>query len=209
MPSPQDEGALLSKAMSGDRTALAALLESVGPRVRARIEQKITGHLRSCLDADDVMQVTYLEAVLRLNRFKTGGVDGFLAWLSRLAETNFIDAIRALEAAKRPGPSRRVTAVNQQESMAAFVEALGATSTTPSRFAARGEGVRYLEAALQNLPPDYEKVVRMYDLDGKGIAEVAAALGRSEGAAWMLRARAHDRLREAMGPANRFFSTPA
>jgi RNA polymerase sigma-70 factor (ECF subfamily) len=206
---PPDDAALLTRAMGGDRTALAQLLESLGPRVRSRIEGKITGPLRSLLDADDVMQVTYLEAVLRLDRFKSGGVDGFLAWLTRLAETNFIDAVRALEAAKRPGPSRRIVASNAQESMAAFVEALGATSTTPSRVAARGEGVRYLQAALASLPPDYEKVVRMYDLEGKPITEVAAALGRSEGAAWMLRARAHDRLREGMGPPNRFFSTPA
>ena len=110
---------------------------------------------------------------------------------------------------KRPGPTKRITAQSHEQSMAAFVEVLGATSTTPSRVAARGEGVRHLQAALATLPPDYEKVVRMYDLESKPIAEVAAALGRSEGAAWMLRARAHDRLREVMGEPNRFFSTPA
>src|SRR5262245_9760289 len=174
MSAPPDEAALLQRAMAGDRGALADLLEAVGPRIRARIETRITGPLRSCLDADDVMQVTYLEAVLRLGRFKSGGVDGFTAWLGRLAGTNLIDAVRALEAAKRPGPSRRVAPATHDESMAAFVEALGATSTTPSRVAARGEGVRALEGALASLPPDYEKVVRLYDLECKSIAEVAA-----------------------------------
>ncbi len=83
---------------------------------------------------------------------------------------------------------------------------LSATNTTPSRHAARTEATKHLDAALKSLPPDYEKVVRLYDLDGKAMDEVAKELGRSEGAAFMLRARAHDRLKEAMGPAGNFFS---
>jgi RNA polymerase sigma-70 factor, ECF subfamily len=209
MPQGADEAKLLEQATGGDRAALAALLEAVGPRVRARIQAKISGPLQASLDADDVMQVTYLEAVLRLNRFQTGGIDGFVAWLTRLADNNLIDAVRSIEAAKRGGAARRVNGMSREESMAAFVEVLGATSTTPSRVAARAEGVRYLEAALSTLPPDYEKVVRMYDLEGRPIGEVAEALGRSEGAVWMLRARAHDRLKDSMGSAGRFFSTPA
>lgn len=209
MSDPSREEALLAAAQQGDRKALVLLLEIVGPRVRARIQPKITGPLQAHLEADDVMQVTYLEAVLRLDRFKVGGAAGFLAWLTRLAENNLIDAVRALEAAKRGSPFKRVTGGTQEESMAAFIEVLGATSSTPSRVVAKGEGVRFLTSALTRLPQDYEKVVRMYDLEGRPISEVAAAVGRSEGAAWMLRARAHERLREEMGPANRFFSTPA
>jgi RNA polymerase sigma-70 factor (ECF subfamily) len=206
---PEPDDALLARALQGDRKALASLLESLGPRVRARIAPRITGPLQSSIDADDVMQVTYLEAVLRLGRFKAGGVDGFLAWLTRLAENNLIDAVRALESAKRPNPYRRIQAQSRDDSMVAFIELLGSTSSTPSRVVARGEAVRHLEAALSTLPPDYEKVVRMYDLEGRPIAEVAAALARSDGAVWMLRARAHDRLRDAMGSSAQFFSTPA
>ena len=209
MPESADLDALLTKALKGDQPSLVALLEQLGPKVRARIDAKISGPLQSALDADDVMQVTYLEACLRLNRFRQGGAAGFLAWLSRLAENNLIDAVRALESAKRPGPSKRVVASSPHESMVAFVELLGATSTTPSRVVAKDEAARHLDQALGSLPPDYEKIVRLYDLEGKSITEAAAALGRSEGACWMLRARAHDRLREAVGPMGNFFSSPA
>jgi RNA polymerase sigma factor (sigma-70 family) len=205
---PSDQNRLLAEAQAGNRVSLATLLEAVGPVVRSRIAAKITGPLQANLDADDVMQVTYLEAVLRLDRFRTGGVDGFTAWLSRLAENNLIDAVRALEAAKRGG-GQRLAAANPEESMVALVEVLGVTSTTPSRVAARGEVGRHLEAALATLPRDYEQVIRLYDLAAKPITEVASALGRSEGATWMLRARAHDRLREAMGSGHRYFSAPA
>lgn len=197
---------LLAKSMAGDRGALVRLLEACAPQVRAKVEPKISPTLRSSLDIDDVMQVTYLEAVLRLSSFRSGGVGGFIAWLTRMAENNLIDAVRSLESAKRPNPSKRVGANRTDESADDFIAMLGANTSTPSRHAAKGEAWRFLDAAISSLPPDYEKVVRLFDIEGKPITEVAAAIGRSEGATWMLRARAHDRLKEAMGPPDRFFS---
>ena len=90
--------------------------------------------------------------------------------------------------------------------MVALVDLLGVSSTTPSIHAAKDESAKALDHALKTLPPDYERVVRLYDLGGKAMEDVAREMGRSEGAAYMLRARAHDRLREAMGPAGNFFS---
>jgi RNA polymerase sigma-70 factor (subfamily 1) len=219
MPIPDHE-TLLTKARAGDRAALVSLLEALGPQVRQRIAAKIPPTLRAQLDEDDVMQVTYLEAVLRLDRFTGGGATGFLAWLSRLAENNLIDAVRAMESAKRPDPSKRVSTGgggggggggNNGESTVALVELLGATTSTPSRHAAKGEAARFLEAALITLPPDYQKVVRLYDLEGKAPKDVAAEMQRSQGAVFMIRARAHERLRDALGGGGgtRFFSTPA
>lgn len=209
-PSIPDLEPLLTSARAGDTKALATLLEECAPKVRARIEGRIGPHLRSSLDADDVLQVTFIEVVTKIGRFATGGVGGFLAWVIRLAENNLIDAIRSLEAARRPDPARRVCGAGhgKDESMVALVDMLSGTVTTASRHAARGEVIEHLEAALKTLPRDYERVVRLYDLEGKPVEEVAEALGRSEGAVFMLRARAHDRLREALGPAGKFFSDP-
>ncbi|HRJ49156.1 MAG: sigma-70 family RNA polymerase sigma factor [Phycisphaeraceae bacterium] len=200
---------LLAEALKGDRPSLVKLLEALGPVARSRIEHKITPPWNAMLDADDVMQVTYMEVVTRLSTFKTGGAGGFLAWLTRMAENNLIDAIRALESSRRPGPSKRVTPVSPEDSSDMFLQLMGMNSITPSRDAAKDEAGRFLESALRTLPPDYEKVIRLYDLEGKSITEVASAMGRSEGATWMLRARAHDRLREALGGEEKFFSTPA
>ncbi len=199
---------LLRKARGGDRSALMSLLEHCGPRVRERIAPKIGGWLQAHLDADDVMQVTYLEVVLRLDKFTSGGVSGFMAWVTRLAENNLIDAVRALEASKRPSPRKQVSAARKPggESYLGLVEMLGATYTTPSRDAAKEEAKGFLEIALEKLPPDYAKAIRMYDLEGCSIEEVGEALGRSQGAVYMLRARAHERLREAIGTESQFFS---
>ena len=199
------ETRLLALALDGDQASLIRLLEAVGPRVRGRIDPKIGRHLRVTVDADDVMQVTYLEAVTRIDSFQ-GDLPGFIAWLTRIAENNVIDAGRMAEAAKRPNPKNRVTGGSFEESMVALVEAIGATVTTPSMVAAKNEIGGALERALAKLPEVYARVIRMYDLKGMNAASIGAELGKSEGAVYMLRARAHDRLRDVIGTESQFFT---
>ncbi len=204
-----DEDALAARAVGGDEESLCELLRAFGPLVRDRLKGKIGQPWRSSLDEDDVMQVTYLEAFLLVGNFRYRGAGSFMAWLGQVAENNLRDALRGLQAAKRPNPRNRVqvSGVNQ-ESFVALVEMLGSASTTPSRVAAADESVRLLEHALGTLPPDYERVVRMYDLEGLSAQEVGEQLGRSSGAIYMLRARAHERLKKLLGSESRFFSDP-
>ncbi|MGE3108015.1 MAG: RNA polymerase sigma factor [Phycisphaerales bacterium] len=212
MPNQIDPEQLLARARAGDQESLIRLLEHLTPDLRRRIALKMSGPWRSVIDEDDVLQVTFMEACTRLDRFTGGGASGFLAWLTKLADNNRIDAVRALEGAKRPAPSKRVGAApspNTDDSTFALIEMLGVTSATPSRQAAKGEMARFLDLALATLPAEYERVIRLYDLEGKDIADVAHALGRSEGAVYMLRARAHERLKESLGPGSKFFSSPA
>ncbi|USN98304.1 MAG: sigma-70 family RNA polymerase sigma factor [Phycisphaeraceae bacterium] len=204
-----DEAGLVDRATGGDEEALCALLSHFGPIVRERLKSKIGPQWRASLDEDDVMQVTYLEAFLLIGQFKHRGSGSFLAWLSQVAENNLRDALRGLQAAKRPNPKRRVQVSRPNEnSFVALVELLGATNSTPSRAAARDESERMIEDVLSGLPPDYERVVRLYDLEGRSAQEVAEQLGRSTGAIYMLRARAHEKMRGALGSASQFFTDP-
>ena len=159
------------------------------------------------LELDDVMQVTYLESFLEIDRFTPQGPESFLAWVRRIAQNNLRDAIKALEREKRPPPERRVESPGGEDSYVALYGLLGATSTTPSRVAARQEAKSILEAAIKELPPDYARVIRLYDLESRSGPEVAAAMGRSRGAIALLLIRAHDRLRERLGSATKFFSS--
>lgn len=201
--SEADDQLLIVRAVAGDEDALAELLRAHGPAVRAQISQSIGARWQSVLDADDVMQVTYLEAFLRIERFQPRGESSFQAWLAQIARNNLRDAVDELSRMKRPQPQDRVVAAGD-DSAAALIERLGCTSTTPSRHAGRGEIAAAVGAAVARLPEDYATVVRLYDLEGRSAAEVASALGRSEGAVFMLRARAHDRLREAFGSVSQF-----
>ncbi len=193
------------KAMHGDREALCVLLEHHG--VPIGNELKIGSKWNGVVDADDVMQVTYLEAFLRIVDFQGRDTETFRSWLRRIAENNLRDAIKGLERQKRP--QNRVDSPAGAESYVALVEQIAGTTTTPSRRAAAHELQEIVEASLKDLPPDYEKVLRLYELEGRAGREVASAMGRSPGAVKMLLARARDRLREALGARSRFFSDPA
>lgn len=197
----------IRQAIAGDTTALSELLREYGPKLREQLS--IDKRWQAALDPDDVLQVTYLETFLKIQSFTPGGPGAFYGWLKRIAENNLRDAIKGLEAAKRPPPARSLHATTQEQSVVALLDLLNAGSSTPSRAVATSEMQTAMTRALAEMPDDYATVIREYDLNGRQVAEVAALLRRTPGAVHMLRARAHDRLRELMGPGSDFFSTPA
>jgi len=201
-----DENQLTTAAIDGDEAALSALLQRHDSELHGRITSKIGRLYRGLLDADDVLQVTYLEVFLRIGQFTPARSGGFLAWLTQIAENNLRDAIRMLNREKRPQPVKRLTAAMGGDSYSTLMGNLVGSGTTPSRGAAACEIQSIVKEALADLPPDYAKVVRLYDLEFRPIEEVAEAMGRSRGAVHMLRSRGHDRLRELFGEAGKFFS---
>ncbi len=205
-PVPETDAELLQRASSRDSDALRLLLKRFGPQVRAAIHGKIDARWRSVLEEDDLMQVTYLEAFLHIDQLVARDADSFVGWLIRIANNTLLDTIKGLERQKRPQPGKRVQQPGQQSSCVELLEYLGVTTTTPSRHAAEKEAGSAIEAALQAMPEDYGTVVRLSDLQGKSVSEVASAMGRSTGAVLMLRARAHARLQENLGAASKFFS---
>jgi len=192
----------LARARAGDLEALAELLEGHAPELGARLAGRIPAAHRAVLAPEDVLQVTYLEAFLRIGSFR-GDASAFAAWLGAIAENNLCDGLRELGRAKRPDSGRRAGPAAEQ----ALLEALGSGATSPTRAAARAEAQARLHAALAELPRDYARAVTLVDLEGRSVEEAAAELARSRGALHMLRLRAHERLRERLGAAERYLST--
>lgn len=196
-PVNSDSAALVVRAVAGDADALSTLLALYGPDIEARLA--IARRWRGVLEPCDVMQVTYLEAFLEIGRFDPARADNFSAWLARLAENNLRDALRGLGRKKRPPAARRIFADDASDSRDQLLETLATTSWTASRAMRRDEAHALLENAIRSLPEDYAVVVRACDLQGLAVERVASTLGRSPGAIYMLRARAHQRLGEMLG----------
>lgn len=194
---------LIQRAVAGEETALAKLLAEHGPLVERTLS--IDRKWRSFLDPTDVMQVTYLEAFLQVHEFDPNRREPFVKWLGRIAENNLRDAIRGLQRQKRPQPENRITGDGSTDLLAH----LGVVTTTPVRQAVRDERKARLEAMLDALPEDYGRVVRLYDMQGMAVSEVAVRMQRSAGAVHMLRARAHSRLRSMMGAESAWFTSSA
>lgn len=196
----------INRALAGDRQSVAELLEEFGPVVREQLDGIIPKKWQSVLSMDDLMQQTYTAVFLNIRSFESRGEGSFAAWLSTVARNTLYDALRMLEADKRGGNYRRVELPSGEEPFVVLCESLATTSSTPSRYAARHEAREAMERAILALPTEYQKLVRMYDIEGRPAAEVAAALHRSIGAMYMLRARAHRHLAAMMGTASQFLS---
>jgi RNA polymerase sigma-70 factor, ECF subfamily len=199
MEESQAQGVLENRAAAGDRDALAELLQRVGPKLRETIQQEIGSRFQSLLDADDVLQVSFLECFLRIGRFEYRGPDSFERWLAQISRHNLLDAIRSLERASQIPTEKRISVHNEMDSSFALLELLGSSTGTPSRQAMDAETHLRLRAVVAQLPRDYEQVVSLYDLQGGTVEETAKAMGRTPGAIYMLRARALDYLRDSLG----------
>ena len=207
-PSPADiaEGdGLVRRCVEGDRAALVELLEFVGPGVRAQLH--IDAAWGASLDTDDVMQTTYMEVFLRVARLEVRTVAGFRAWMNTVAQNNLRDALRALQRARRPDPRKRVEEPARSDSTVELLDRIGCISHTASRDAIAREAQGLLATALAGLPQSYRQVIEAVDLTGESVQAVAERLQRSQGAVYMLRARAHDRLRELLGPRSRMLGS--
>lgn len=203
------EEQLVRQAIAGDIEALTRLLETHGAPISQGLQ--ISPKWRSMVAQDDVMQVTYLEAFMRICDFVPAGPGTFAAWLRRIADNNLKDAIKELQRAKRPQPERRVEMAfdhaGADQSYVELVQVLSSGGGTPSGAVAAKEAVQFVEDAMSRLPADYQTVIRLYELQGRSIAGVAETIGRSEGSVKMLLARARDHLREALGSRSRFLSS--
>src|SRR5262249_2942348 len=146
-----------AKATAGNVDAITSLLRTYGPAVRRRLV--IGPQWQAALDVEDVMQVTYLEAFLRIAQLRALGETSFVAWLTRIAENNLRDAIKELERDKRPDPRRRVEPRSPEDSFVALSEIVISSGVTASRFASARETRSALEAAVARLPEIYRNVV--------------------------------------------------
>lgn len=200
---------IVVRAVAGDRDALIALFERFGPQISLRIAARLGRHLQSVLDADDVMQVTYLDAFLQIAALGACDSRSFCAWLTRAAENNLCDAIRGLRREKQPPPANSIKPLRDHESSFGLFELVSGSGRIPIRGAARGEICLLIEAAVRKLPDDYAEVIRLYDLQGRPAADVGERIGRSRGAVHMLRTRALGRLRALLGYESSFFSACA
>jgi DNA-directed RNA polymerase specialized sigma24 family protein len=80
------ESDLLSEAIEGDSIALGTLLKHHADELARCI--RLDDRWNAQFDINDVLQVTFLEAFLRIRRFKPDGPGNFIGWLLTIAKNN-------------------------------------------------------------------------------------------------------------------------
>lgn len=185
------------RAVGGDLAALEGLLRAHAPSVCA--ELGVDPRWQRSFDRDDILQVTSMEAILRIGSLRSRSVVGFRTWLARIAENNVRDAVRGLESQKRSPVEGRVTHDAQGRSARTLLAMVGGVQPSASAVLNGQEEVARLHRALEKLPSLYRDIVTRVDLEERPVDAIARELGRSHGAVHMLRHRAHERLRELLG----------
>jgi RNA polymerase sigma-70 factor (ECF subfamily) len=169
------EERLRIEAAQRDPTRFGELYEENFERVYAYTARRC----RSRQEAEDLTAEVFHRALANLDRFEWRGVP-FAAWLFRIAAHAITD--RARQMTRERGESL--------------------LRSEPEPAPERVEERAALYRAVRELPSDQRRVIEMRFTEDKTIREVAAQLGRSEGAVKQLQLRAVQNLRDRLGQAH-------
>jgi RNA polymerase sigma-70 factor (ECF subfamily) len=176
-----------------------SLLKSFRAYLSLLARMQLNPSLQGKIDLSGVVQQTLLEAHAALSKLRKWDERRRLAWLRRALTNNLTDEIRKLNTASRD-VSRECSLEAELEQSSARMEAwLVSEEASPPDKATRNERLLQLAVALDQLPDDQRKAVELRHLGGQPLAEVARALGRTQGAAATLLFRGMSRLRKELG----------
>lgn len=190
---------LIEQARQGDpecRDRLFALCRNyLGFAARAQLES----WLQVKVDASDLVQQTMLEAHRDFQRFQGDSEQEWLAWLRRILTHNVADYVRSYRGTAKRQVGREVSLAAADTSFAPGVPEPAAPIGTPSQEFLKIDSELRLAAALAELPPDYQEVIMLRNLQRLSFNEVADRMGRSRPAVQMLWMRAIKKLQQAIG----------
>ncbi|HEU0292161.1 MAG TPA: sigma-70 family RNA polymerase sigma factor [Anaerolineales bacterium] len=162
----------LEKLIAGDRAEFARLIDTYSSSIY-RLGLKMLGNPQ---DAEDVLQNTFMNALLHLSSFE--GRSSIATWLYRIAANEALMLIR----------KRRPEVSLEQESQQDDAENLEDVkprvfadwSGLPEDELLSSEGKKLLDTAIQNMPETLRIVFVLRDIEGLSIKETADALNLTE-----------------------------
>jgi RNA polymerase sigma-70 factor, ECF subfamily len=173
---------------SGDREAFARLVDETSGNIY-RIIFHIVGDE---LDAEDVLQDTYLKAYRALKDFE--GRSSLTTWLYRIAVNEAFMLVRK----RKP----QAVSVDENETFDSETEGEGMEIVDfcclPEGELLSSESRKFLDTAIRNLPANLRVVFVMRDLEGLSIQDTAEALNLSETNVKVRLLRARLRLRQEL-----------
>ena len=173
----QDEASIVRLAQQRDPVALTQLYEENFDRIYRYIVLKIGDRT----EAEDMTQQVFLKALQSISSFKWKGMP-FSSWLYRIAHNQVVDYFRK--------KSRSATVP--------LDESLAAGNSDPERAAEQKMEIEHLTLAARGLTAAQQEVISLRFGGELSIAEVARAMGKSEGAVKALQHSAIVALRRAL-----------
>ena len=168
LPNPDQ---ILDRLRAGDESAFARVYRDLQPRLLRYLSVQDAGH------AEDACAATWLEVARGIDRFD-GDMAGFRSWVFTIARHKLVDAIRS--GSRRP--VLLVAATAELDSMAGSA----AGGPDPAELAEAGQSTQRALALVRTLPPDQAEALMLRVVADMAYPEIAAQMGRSEGAVRVL-----------------------
>ena len=178
---------------------LAAFIEAERLKVLAYIDRNLGPALRRKLEPEDILQEVTLAALASPAQFDVPGRDSFKL-LCQLAEQRIIDAHRHHVAAQKRSAAREVSAdaPRNDNDPIGLINLLVASMTSPSQAFSRNQKEFRLQQAISSLSEDQRDALRLRYVEGRPTKEIAAHLGKSDGAIRVLLTRTLAHLQELL-----------
>ena len=205
--SPQVE-ALLQRLRAGDQQALGELYSHYHPQLRRMVELRLDPRLHGRVNASDVLQEAYIDAVQRYAHFFEKPDLSFYVWLRIVVNQSLIGVHRRHLGAKMRSAGAEVS-LNAQPASCAMSACLArqliSQMESPSQHVRQAEMLSQVEAALDSLDPLDREILTMRHFEELSNTEVAQLLGLQKSAASNRYVRALARLKEALARFPGFF----
>jgi RNA polymerase sigma factor (sigma-70 family) len=175
------EEALMSAYRAGDRTAFESLFALLGPRVHGFFMRSFQNRAT----ADDLLQITFLK--LHRARADYDASQPLRPWVFSIAARVRLDEYRRRKQIMEDLDDERMERLPSGT-------ADGPPASAPDNIetAQRAESFR---VALDTLPESQRVIVHLHRFEGLTFAQIATALGSTEGAVKLRAFRAYEKLR--------------
>src|SRR5262245_17810540 len=193
-----DSAHLLEQVRAGDRAALDELFARHRPRLRRMVELRLDRRLQARIDASDVVQEAYLDAVTRLDEYLREPSYPLFLWLRLIVGERLLKLHRHHLDTRMRDAGLEVSIYRgalPAASSAALAARLLGQHTSPTQAAVRAERLLRLQEALNTLEAMDREVLSLRHFEEMSLAETALSLGIQESAAAKRYIRALKRLK--------------
>jgi RNA polymerase sigma-70 factor (ECF subfamily) len=193
-----DTARLLELARAGDQAAVNEIFARHRARLRRMVELRLDRRLQARIDASDVIQEAYVDAVTRLDEYLREPSYPLFLWLRLLVGERLLKLHRYHLGTQMRDAALEVSiyrgALPAASSAALAAQLLG-KHTSPTQAAVRAERMLRLQEALNTLDPMDREVLSLRHFEEMSLAETALSLGIEESAAAKRYIRALKRLK--------------
>jgi RNA polymerase sigma factor (sigma-70 family) len=189
-----------------EQTLHEALLARINS-LRNYVASKTPPRLRHIISPDDILQEVWIAAYRTISTFEANGPNPLDRWLTTIANSKLVDALRAARRLKRGGNRRLVR--NAEAPLTSFSDLfaeLRSPQQTPSSEFHAVEAAHAVLISLNRLNDSRRQAIEMRFIEGLSHKEIACKMGKSGAAVNSLLFHGLRQLRAMLGDAAKYFS---